>query len=160
LRKEFVLDQKGFTHSGQVITATFEGKRVWQKVYFQVFQRRWIRYEREEIWNLWSPEEVWPRLAVKDERIFPIECYEVEDRRPWESYGVIEFRTKAGEIPDTTENGCGSAGGDGPYGPLPRVDPVPPGHEHGKILSMAAGNPGQSADRDSSGTDSEEGGSI
>jgi hypothetical protein len=30
LRKEFVLDQSGFAHSGQVITVTFERKNVWQ----------------------------------------------------------------------------------------------------------------------------------
>jgi hypothetical protein len=43
LRKAYTLDQAGFTDSGQAMTATFQGGRVWQGVYFQVFQKRWIR---------------------------------------------------------------------------------------------------------------------
>jgi hypothetical protein len=85
-----------------------------------------------------------------------MESYEVQDRRPWEPYGNIEFVLKPGDVPDTTENGCGSAGGDGRCWPLPRVDPVPPGHEHGKVLAMLAGRTGQLEDGESSGTDSEE----
>jgi hypothetical protein len=65
-------------------------------------------------------------------------------------------QNEAGRNSGTTENGCGAAGGDGPYGHLPGIDPVPPGHEHGRVLAIAAGNPGQLADRESSGTDSEE----
>jgi hypothetical protein len=149
LRKAYTLDQSGFTHSGQVITATFQGERVWQGVYFQVFQKRWIHYVNQQVWNLWTPEEVWRRYAQSDERILPLELYDVLDKRPWESHGVIEFRTKEGVVPDTTENGCGSAGGDGPYGPLPRIGSVPPGREHGKLLAIAAGNPGQLGDRES-----------
>jgi hypothetical protein len=45
MRKAFTLDQSGFTHSGQTITAAFQKERVWQNVYFQIFQRGWIRYE-------------------------------------------------------------------------------------------------------------------
>jgi hypothetical protein len=148
LRGEFNINQTGLTHSGQVIVAEIQKTKVWQNVCFQVFQKRWIRYERIEIWNVWTPEEGWHHSAQEDERILPIEAYEVQDRRPWEPYGSIEFTLKPGDVPDTTENGCGSAGGDGRYWPLPRVDPVPPGHEHGE---------GQLEDGEqSSGTDSEE----
>jgi hypothetical protein len=42
LRKEFILDQSGYTHSGQVITAKIRMTKVWQHVSFQVFQMRWI----------------------------------------------------------------------------------------------------------------------
>jgi hypothetical protein len=111
LRKEFILDQTGPTHSGQVITATIQRIEVWQNVYFQVFQNGWIRYENRDIWNVWTPEEVWHHFAQEDGRILPFEAYEVQDRRPWEPYGNIESKLKSGDVPDTTENGCGSAGG-------------------------------------------------
>jgi hypothetical protein len=45
LRKEFIPDQSGHTHSGQVITAKIKTMKVWQHLSFQVFQKRWIRYE-------------------------------------------------------------------------------------------------------------------
>jgi hypothetical protein len=122
--KAYALDQRGFTHSGQTVTATFQRETVWQNLYFQVFQKRWIKYERTQVRNLWTPEDVWRHFAQADERIFPLECYEVEDNRPWESYGNMEFRTKERDIPDTTENGWGSAGGDGRLWPLPRVEPA------------------------------------
>jgi hypothetical protein len=105
---------------------------------------------------VWTPEEVWHHFVQEDDRILPFETYEVQDRRPWRLYGSIEFTLKVGHVPDTTENGCGSAGGDGRYWPLPRVDPVPPGHEHGKELALLAGRKGQLVDGDLSGTDSEE----
>jgi hypothetical protein len=66
LRKAFTLDQTGFTHSGQGITAVFQRGKVWQGVHFQVFQKRWIRYTDQEVWNMWTPEEVWRVYAQND----------------------------------------------------------------------------------------------
>jgi hypothetical protein len=80
-RDEFQLDQSGPMHSGQRITATSVPKRVWQAVSFQVIHKRRIRYEKVEIWNMWRPEEIWNHFVQEDERILPLEAYEVEDRR-------------------------------------------------------------------------------
>jgi hypothetical protein len=129
--------------------------RVRQNVAFQVFQKRWIRYENREIWNMWKPEEVWEHSAHQDERILPLEVYETSDKRPWGPHGRIEFRLKVENVPDMTENGCGSAGGEGPDWNWPRVDPVPAGIEQGKVL-VALGGRTWPLDGDSSGTDSEE----
>jgi hypothetical protein len=76
LRGAFNLDKSGLTHSGLVITAEIQKTRVWQKVYFQVFQKRWIRYEQAEIWNVWTSQEVWNHFAREDERILPFAVYE------------------------------------------------------------------------------------
>jgi hypothetical protein len=80
----------------------------------------------------------------------------VVDKRPWEPYGRIDFVLKQDDVPDTTENGCGSAGGDGHHWILPRVDPVQPGREQAKTLALLAARKGQLVDGESSGTDSEE----
>jgi hypothetical protein len=80
----------------------------------------------------------------------------VLDRRPWEPYGRIDFGLKQDAVPDTTENGCGSAWGDGRQWPLPRIDQVPPGREQGKTLALLGVRKGQLVDGESSGTDSEE----
>jgi hypothetical protein len=45
LRREFILDQTGFTHSGQVITAKIQTMKAWQNQSFPVIHKRWIRYE-------------------------------------------------------------------------------------------------------------------
>jgi hypothetical protein len=143
-------------HSGQAIRAKIKRMRVWRNVAFHVFQKRRIRYENREVWNMWKPEEVWEHFARQDERVLPLEYYEVIDKRRWEPHGRIEFRLKEGEVPDTTENGCGSAGRDGSDWNWPRVDPVPAGREHGKVLAAIGGRTGP-LDGDSSGTDSVEG---
>jgi hypothetical protein len=64
------------------------------------------------------------------------------DGRPWESYRRINFVLKVEDVPDTTENGYGSAGGDRRSWKLPKVDPIPPGHEHGKLLAEMSGRKG------------------
>jgi hypothetical protein len=79
--------------------------------------------------------EVWKHFAHEDERILPFDMYEAIDKRPWEPYGRIDFRLNQDQVPDTTENGCSSSGGDGPLWILPKIDPVRPGHEHGKLLA-------------------------
>jgi hypothetical protein len=155
LRKEFTIEPAGFVHSGQVIIAKIQRKRIWLHAYFQVIPKRWIRYENVEIWNVWSPVEIWNNFARDDPRILPFDVYTVEDRRPWEPYGMIEFVVNVDDVPDTTGEGCGAAGGDGPNRLLPRIDPVPPGRDHGKDLGMLGARRGQ-AYGDSSATDSEE----
>jgi hypothetical protein len=110
LRKDFTIEPAGYVHSARVITAKIQRKRIWQHVYFQVIHRRKIRYENVEIWNMWSTVEIWSHFAQNDPRILPFDAYTVEDRRPWEPYGVIEFAINDEEVPDTTDNGCGAGG--------------------------------------------------
>jgi hypothetical protein len=81
LQEEMILDHSGLVHPGLTIRAAIKRTRVCQTVTSQVIRPREICYEHREIWNMWSPEEVWEHSSNQDDRILPLDCYEVSDKR-------------------------------------------------------------------------------
>jgi hypothetical protein len=148
----------GKVNPGLVIEAEIKRKKVIETVSFQVIDRREIRYEHREIWNVWTPEEVWEHFFTNDSRISPFECYDVSDQRPWHPHMLVSFILRNSDVVDTTENQGGSAGGGNGNGrTCPPVGRGPKGREQGKALIALSSRTGPiDEDRVSSETDSEE----
>jgi hypothetical protein len=111
--KDMTFTFTGNVRPGLVVEAEIKRKNVIETVTFQVTNRREIRYEHREIWNVWTTEEIWEHFFTNDSRILPFDCYDVEDKRPWHPHASIDFVLRDSDVVDTTENQGGAAGREG-----------------------------------------------
>jgi hypothetical protein len=152
---------RGLLQPGLSIQAEVKREQVQLTVVFEVIRRRESRYENQIIWHMWTNEDIWDHFFAFDKRLLSIECYEVENRRPWYQNMAIHFKFKESDVPDTLGSDGGVDGGMNRRGNfLPRIGPEPKGRESGKELFRLAGRTGpvdtDVAEETSAGTDSED----
>jgi hypothetical protein len=107
---EAVFNHRGKVHPGLTMEAGILRKAVIVTVTFQILNKRVITYPSQQIWNIWSQEEVLDHFFTHDKRILPIECYETKEARQYQDHTRIDYILKSRDVVDTRGNNRGVDG--------------------------------------------------
>jgi hypothetical protein len=129
LVEEPIFDYRGFLQPGRTIHVEIPRENVQVSVSFEVVRGGSITFINEVFLNVVTWHEIWEHYSSFDRRICPWECYIEEEKRPYLPDTQLCFRLKdANNVPDTTHEFGGVAGGQAPRGEArpPIVFPKPP----------------------------------